>query len=52
MKEQVPLLIIVPCYKNPHLIAPLLEGIKNCTKDILDSQTSICGGGGGGVFFY
>lgn len=44
MKEQVPLLVIVPCYKNPHLIAPLLEGIKNCTKDILDSQTSICGG--------
>ena len=51
MTEQAPLLIIVPFYKNAHLIAPLLEGLKNCTKDILNSQTSICGGGKvGGVF--
>lgn len=45
MKEKNPLLIIVPCYKNPHLIAPLLEGIINCASDILDSQDA-----GGGVF--
>jgi GT2 family glycosyltransferase len=38
VKEKNPLLIIVPCYKNPHLIAPLVEGIENCTKDILRSQ--------------
>ena len=45
MKEQNPLLIIVPCYKNPHLIASLLEGITKCTKDIHDSQYAV-----GGVF--
>lgn len=45
MKEQNPLLIIVPCYRNPHLIASLLEGIIKCTKDIHDSQYAV-----GGIF--
>lgn len=45
MKEPNPLLIIAPCYKNPHLIAPLIEGIIKCTKDIHDSQHAV-----GGVF--
>ena len=38
MRETNQLLIIVPCYKNPHLIKSLLEGIENCAKDIHRSQ--------------
>lgn len=38
MREKNPLLIIVPCYKNPHLIKSLLEGIENCAEEIHRSQ--------------
>lgn len=41
MNTQNPLLIIVPCYKNSHLIKTLLEGIDNCAHEIRDISSSI-----------
>ncbi len=33
-----PLLVIIPCYKNPHLIKGLMEGLDNCLDELKELQ--------------